>query len=554
MTISQTVTGTGTPINLAGVATGFTGNIFVNNDAASPSAANATTLQLDSPTGDPTKTIFLDQFTQLSNNNPLAGAGTPGDPLTGTQETPSVYTIANPIVLNYKGIVKNSTNLLSSSNGATIGGINYSKIVNYSGAISSNPGTGTLLNQITTNLRIDGPRGTTEISGANTYNGSTIVHSGNNNGLSVPSADNTLPATTDLIYGIGDGSIIGGTDLAGHSQTFRSISTNSTNTSATGVGDIYNLSVNYSNGTFSYSTNPSSNPASITLTPATTTSTTYKGDIGDTNLAANPFNDNLPYQGHTTANTNISLTLNGPTGSGTNTLTLAPIANLTSGNEYSGTTTINNNAVLVLGRVNTGSPGNGYTVTGNGNVTVNNGGVLTSSSTNAISYAGGFGGNVELKSGAALNPGGSGTASSTGILSTNSMTIDAGANLNFEFGANSSLVDSVNLNGGLTLDTTGNSTLNVGVTTGVAECSSRNVHRYQRAGRHQLGQRARRDAWHGADGATGWDELQPSDQRQPRSGGCQRSDPAVGPQRQRRFFRHHHGRWWKLDRRYFNVP
>ena len=91
---------------------------------------------------------------------------------------------------------------------------------------------------------------------------------------------------------------------------------------------------------------------------------------------------------------------------------------------------------------------------------MNSGGVLASSPSNAISYAGGFGGNVELKSERTLKPGGTG---GTGILSTNSMTIDAGASLNFEFGTNSSLYDQLFTQGGLTLDNSGNSTLNLGL-------------------------------------------------------------------------------------------
>ena len=78
----------------------------------------------------------------------------------------------------------------------------------------------------------------------------------------------------------------------------------------------------------------------------------FRENIGDTNLAINPLNDNVPYSDASqVANTNISLVLNGPSGgTGTNTLTLAPVSALSNGNEYTGTTTINNNAALVLGR------------------------------------------------------------------------------------------------------------------------------------------------------------------------------------------------------------
>ena len=59
-----------------------------------------------------------------------------------------------------------------------MGGVTFSKIANYSGVISSPAG-------VTTNLKIDGPRGTTELSGQNTYNGSTTIHAGNGNGMTV---------------------------------------------------------------------------------------------------------------------------------------------------------------------------------------------------------------------------------------------------------------------------------------------------------------------------------------------------------------------------------
>ena len=72
-------------------------------------------------------------------------------------------------------------------------------------------------------------------------------------------ADNTLPSTTDLIFGIGNGDTIGPTDVSGHNQTIRSIATNSTNTSATGVGNIYNLSIVNTVSSHSYSSNPDGN-------------------------------------------------------------------------------------------------------------------------------------------------------------------------------------------------------------------------------------------------------------------------------------------------------
>ncbi len=85
--------------------------------------------------------------------------------------------------------------------------------------------------------------------------------------------------------------------------------------------------------------NPNGNASTITLSPVGATTTTFKGDIGDTNLAINPLNDNVPYSDASqVANTNISLVLNGPSGgTGTNTLTLAPVSALPNGNEYTGT-------------------------------------------------------------------------------------------------------------------------------------------------------------------------------------------------------------------------
>ncbi len=105
----------------------------------------------------------------------------------------------------------------------------------------------------------------------------------------------------------------------------------------------------------------------------------------------------------------------------------------------------------MLGRTKAyaGNPGVGYTVNGTSgsNAIVNNGGVLSSVSTPAGTYAGGFSGNITLNSGAKLNPGG---VAATGVISSNSMTINAGraATLILTSGSHSSLFDSVFLNGG----------------------------------------------------------------------------------------------------------
>ncbi len=64
------------------------------------------------------------------------------------------------------------------------------------------------------------------------------------------------------------------------------------------------------------------------------------------------------------------------------------------GNEYTGDTTINSGAVLVVARatvIQGNSPGAAYTINGGGNVIVN-GGTLASAPTSATTYAGGVAG------------------------------------------------------------------------------------------------------------------------------------------------------------------
>ncbi len=144
--VNSTVTSSPSPVNLAGTLVSFTGNIYVNDAfTGAVTAANAAQFQLDQAPGDPTKTIYLDQFAQLLNNNQnnasaaatnFPGAGT--DPLTGSAgATPLLLTISNNIVLNYKGVANNTTNTIGTSNGPTytFNGVvtNYAKVVSYAG-------------------------------------------------------------------------------------------------------------------------------------------------------------------------------------------------------------------------------------------------------------------------------------------------------------------------------------------------------------------------------------------------------------------------------------
>ncbi len=245
----------------------------------------------------------------------------------------------------------------------------------------------------------------------NTYNGATTVTvAGGTGGFGMfqIANDHAIPATSALIIGSGS-SAIGPTDLGGHNITIASLSTGTSNRSVTAVGNIYNLSVN--NGGKSFFQNTAQNAASITITPATATSTTFFGDIGYTDITANSgVFTKVPYIGSTTALTNISLNLNGATNGGINTLTLAPVnaTQGTGGNEYTGNTTIGSNAVLVFGRTTAvqGTPGDSYTIGGGGNINVMSGGTLAStSSTSATTIRhGGAAGTIILNSGSTFNP------------------------------------------------------------------------------------------------------------------------------------------------------
>lgn len=458
MTVNLATTG---PLELAGDMSQFTGNIYLNNTAANP-ATTAVDFQINNSVGSGATTIYMDQNARLNNNNPNTFNGV---------ATPRNYTISSNVVLNYNA-VNNANNYLSSSNGdggtSTYGQATFvagtQLILTFAGVISS---PGSVNTNVVFGLGASGGRGTVVLANHNTWNGNTQVVLGANNGLLQMGIDNALPTSTVLSFGSGS-STVAPMDLNGHSLTIGGLGTNTTANNNNGNGGADNGNI--------YNTSISGSPAaSATITIAGSANTTYAGNIGSTNLSVNPFNDNAPYvtgnaslgtaQQIVQASTDISLVINGP-----GSLTLAPVSNHQNGNQYTGTTTVNG-GTLKFGRAGSypsgGAPGTAYTLTGGGNVNVNSGGTLSSNPTTfgaSPTYVGGASGMITLNSGATLTPGGAGA---TGFLASNSMTINAGANLNFEFGTSSQAFDSLYLNGGLTLDTAGNSTLNLGLATGV---------------------------------------------------------------------------------------
>ncbi|HEY1686187.1 MAG TPA: dockerin type I repeat-containing protein [Tepidisphaeraceae bacterium] len=497
-------------VDFVGNLTGFTGNFYLNND---PSITTGAQYQIDSPTSG-TGTIYLDQNVYLTSNNQVGSPTSPypgaaGDNSTGTlyQDTPNVYTVSDNMVLNYKSATT-SNNTIGAANGpsysttvvntdgtTTTTTYDFSKIMTFSGAISSPTG-------VTSGLIIGGARGTTILTNSNnSYNGPTQVEVGNNNGMFQIGADNAIPAASQLI--IGSAGSVGPTDLDGHSITVAGLWTGDTGTTSAAVGNIYNLTVNnpsFAGGT-GYFQNLSGNTSTITITPTAALSKVYYGDIGCTTVNnVNPLNDNQPYSSglfingvnnttlYTTANTNINLVLNAPTGGGSNIFTLAPVGGTSgevNGNEYSGTTTINSGAALVLGRGydkkseaaftgNIGSTplGGNYTLTGGGNVTVNSGGTLASLASSTGFYIGGASGAITLNSGSNFLPGqgaisgAQGNAANTVILSPNNVGIFSTSSINFNAGAtmqfsilNGSSYDYVFLNNSLNLDSSSNNHL-----------------------------------------------------------------------------------------------
>src|SRR5262249_50339275 len=156
-------------------------------------------------------------------------------------------------------------------------------------------------------------------------------------------------------------------DLNGHNLQVSGLGTGTTTNTANGSGGVSNGNI--------YNIYPSSGSETpVTLTVAGSTNTTYGGDIGCSNLLVAPFNTQSPFVTGSglsatqtvAASKNISLTINGP-----GTLTLAPVSNQSSGNEYTGTTIINGGALRVgraTGYTAGGTPGAQYTVTGAGDV------------------------------------------------------------------------------------------------------------------------------------------------------------------------------------------
>ncbi|HEY1684389.1 MAG TPA: hypothetical protein VGG19_06480 [Tepidisphaeraceae bacterium] len=463
MTINLTKAATaadGSAIVLAGNMSGFTGEITLNNAFTAPAggytAANSATLHID--TGLSGGTINLDEFTSLYNSSQVTGAGTAGDPWTNsTGKSPNYYTVSNNIELNYNAANENGATNVTNNIGGSNGPTGTSKVEVFSGVISSPMGTTKDGLNIVSNLDIGGAsnRGTIVLANQETYNGSTIVGVLNTNGMVQFAAENALPSNTALIIGTGT-TAIGPTDLDGYDETVASLSTGTTSPTAANVGNIYNLSVNSSALSFQQNVNnngvqnPSNQFVTLTISPNATTNTVFNGDIGDSSTSVNPLNNNAPYTGNTTANRNIALVVNGPSGGGTHTLTLAPLGS--SGNEYNGATTVNANATLVLGRVTTGTPGSAYTITGTGNITVGNGASLASAATVSGTYAGGAAGMIILQKGSSFLPGeaavSSGSAAlspnNTGTLSTSNIEWDSGATMTFGLEGTSSF-DSVNL-------------------------------------------------------------------------------------------------------------
>lgn len=439
--------------------TQYTGGITIN---ASPSTAAPANFQLNSGLGSSSGIIQMQAGAAIGDNNQSTNNGV---------STPLEFTLSNPILANYGGPsatpVDGGTVFIYGANGlggtGTIGLANFSagtqKVETYAGVISGPAG-------VTTNVTFgisatSGGRATVVLGAQSTYNGNTTVTLGSNNGLLQMGIDNALPATTILQFGSA-GNSVAPVDLNGHNLAVAGLSTITT-VNKDAIGNIYNTSPI---GT--------STPATITIAGAA--NTTYKGDIGDTNLNVNPFNDNYPYvtgsaaggaQQLISANTNVSLVINGP-----GTLTLQPNPNLLSANpsndgsnEYTGTTTINGGG-LVFARTVSGLPSTVYTVSGNGEMDVNSGGTLSSVPTafgSAPTFVGGTAGTIAVNNGGSLLPGGSGT---TGVLSTGAIAFNAGGSMTFDL-TNTGNFDQIIANGGLTLDSTAaNHTIAIDLTPG----------------------------------------------------------------------------------------
>ncbi|HEY1685156.1 MAG TPA: dockerin type I domain-containing protein [Tepidisphaeraceae bacterium] len=468
MTVTYNGTGgQGQDMNIVGDLTGFTGTLVVAPDTqgkVSGTTYNYTQLAIGSDLG-AGATIQLNNFAQLTTENAT------GNSITGKNQLPQ-FTLNAPITLNPANVA-NSVEWIGSAGGGNYngGGITYpstamQNIMTLNGVIS---GTSSSL---FFGYGGNGGRGTVVLNNNETYTGNTYIDLAGNNGLVQLGVDNALPSGTVLSFGSNTAiasastSSVSPLDLNGHVMTIAGLATTSTYTNsaassttaaeASPIGNIYNTS---------------GNGASIVI--AGTTNTTYKGDIGDANIAVNPFNDEYPYNQGTTANTNISLTINGP-----GVLTLAPqveaptstVINYMS-DEYSGNTTVNGGG-LTFGRANVyGGPGYApstyYTLSnGNGTVTVNNGATLSSLPTTFnggnSTFVGGSAGNIVLNSGSLFTPGGAGTP---GVFITNALTFNSGAAMTFDL-VNSNTSDTVFIES-LTLDSSGpNHTININVPNG----------------------------------------------------------------------------------------
>jgi fibronectin-binding autotransporter adhesin len=429
--------GTGGTQDLVGLQN-WTGNLIVNNTNTGTHSltTNGAVVQVNSTLGNPNAVIKLSDFAGLGMDNQMTF---------NSVLTPIQFSLPNNIIANYNA-VNNASVELFQANGPT----GTQEIETYAGVISSPTG-------VTTNVifgfNTNQGRGTTVLANHNTYNGNTTIIMAGNNGLLQMGVDNALPSTTVLTFGLAGNNPIAPMDLNGHSQTIAGLSTGTTANTAV-EGNIYNT----------YAVGGQETP--VTLTIAGAANTTYKGNIGETDLAVNPFNDNAPYfvsaANTIAAGTNISLVINGP-----GSLTLAPVSGLKSAgsnvgtNEYTGTTTINGGSLIFgrTGAVANGLPGQSYTLSGGGAVTVNNGATIASVSAAPTSYVGGASGTITLNSGAAMTIGG---VNGTGVLSTAGVNFNGGAAINFEL-ASPSQFDQLYVNGALTLDNNDAHTINAAI-------------------------------------------------------------------------------------------
>ena len=445
--------GAASTLDFSGNLSAFTGNIFVNNTGTRTTNPTLSSLQFAGPTGNASATINLDDGAGIGTDNQQSYTPVGGIAIL----TPLSFTLSNPIVLNYGGVsntpVAGGLNVIYASNGLDSEAINTTsntftndtdgpvlgftnatimagttKAMTYAGAISSPAG-------VTSNLIIgtttgSGGRGTVILAAQSTYTGSTTITETSTNGLVQFGIDNALPATTTLIFGSA-ANTVAPLDLNGHNMTIGALKTGTTVTTSNGNG--------VSNGNI-YNTSPvSGSPTPVTITLNGPGTNNYTGDIGDTNLNVQPYNNQLPYvalSGNTwvsavTASNNISMVINGGTQS------LAPVASQLGGDEYTGTTTVNG-GTLVLGRGGNGNsnatyssgPGGGgsisgyYTLPGGGAVNVMSGGTLASGPTDTNHFEGGATGAITLNPGSAFLPGGAGTV---GTFSTTNMNFDSGS-------------------------------------------------------------------------------------------------------------------------------